>query len=199
MHPEHDIASLIDAALRDGRIEDAENAMRNTRSPLHGNIIARVLLAQNKISEAIAIIENELEADRDWYLLGDCYCRSSRPEDAIRSFRRVLVEHPRDYRAWWALGSCYDDRQDWARARDCYREASYLQPENGALHYNIGNTYLDEQLYSLARGEYSTAMSLGYKTPELYSNWAIASRECGDPEEAARLEVMPKRLKQSVM
>ena len=85
------------------------------------------------------------------------YTRLNRWEDAEKSLRRVLKEHPNYWLAYHELGFGLHGQARYQEAVQAFRAASLAAPKNAMALSNLGGEYLqigkfDEALESLKRG-----------------------------------------------
>lgn len=126
------------AALRTGRAATAERSLRalEAQFPAEVNclwLIGAALLAQDKLSESIAILERLLTRVPDFANarvdLARAYRRDGRAVQAREEVRRVLQKMPHHHLAWLAYGDALVDLAQYADARLAFERAQLTDPE----------------------------------------------------------------------
>ena len=120
------------AALRAGRAATAERWLRALDAQFPGEanclwLLGGALLAQNKIAECIATLEEVLTRVPDFaharVELARAYRRAGRAAQAREEVRRVLERTPHHHLAWLAYGDALVDLEQYADARVAFERA----------------------------------------------------------------------------
>ena len=91
-----------------------------------------------------------------WYLVGDCFFRTSNMPAALLAFRKSALAWPGDVQALWAIGNCYSELGKHRLAERFFRRALVCASlrEKPALRFNLGNALYDQKKYESAIQEY---------------------------------------------
>ncbi len=117
--------------------------------PAHAQVSAdtkaRRLLKENRLEEALAAIDTELnERPRDgslWLLKGTALSMSERKDEAIQLFRKMIQDKMEVASAYNNLGVIYSERGDFEAARLALDSAVRTRPEYAVALRNLGNVY----------------------------------------------------------
>ena len=104
------------AALRDGRLSDAEQRLR-------------------------ALTRTYPELSGPYANLGIAYDRQSKSSDAIAALNQAITLNPRQAAYYNALGIAYRHAGQFERAREAYTSALALDPAYAKAHINLGILY----------------------------------------------------------
>ncbi len=124
-------------ALRTGRASAAEAQLRAIQASAPGEVnslrlLGQALLAQDKVAEAIATLEQALAAAPDFLPartdLARAYRQDGRMQAAREEVRRVLEKRPHDHLAWLAYGDILADLEQFADARVAFERARLTDP-----------------------------------------------------------------------
>ena len=122
----------IQAALDEQRYADAARMLTSAelagdRTPRLSTLSGELNLARGRYAEALADFSAaaRTSSERAQALQGEGVALSllNRPDLAVASLERAVVEAPAAWRAWNALGAEYDRRKDWARSENAYAQA----------------------------------------------------------------------------
>ena len=125
------------ASLRAGRVATAETQLRAIQAAAPGEInslrlLGQALLAQDKVTEAVAVLEQALAAAPGFWAaridLARAYRQHGRPQAAREEVRRVLEKMPHDHLAWLAYGDALVDLEQYADARIAFERARLTDP-----------------------------------------------------------------------
>lgn len=126
------------AALREGRAATAEHGLRAIEAQFPGEmncmwLIGAALLDQNKIPEAIVMLERVLATAPDFANarvdLARAYRCAGRAAQAREEVRRVLEKVPHHHRAWLAYGDALVDLGQHTDAAIAFERARLTDPE----------------------------------------------------------------------
>ncbi len=124
-------------ALRAGRAATAERQLRAIQAAAPGEVnslrlLGQALLAQDKVTEAIAALEQAVVAAPGFWPavtdLARAYRQDGRPEAARAEVRRVLEKMPHHHLAWLAYGDVLVDLEQYADARVAFERARLTDP-----------------------------------------------------------------------
>jgi Flp pilus assembly protein TadD len=138
--------ALIDAAIADGRLSDAEEIIR--RAPLEARDPelrlrqAEVALASGRMAEALTgfglLIDEPQVAARAQQGLGISRLRRDQIDEAAIALEAALKLDPTLLRAQRARAAVADRQRDWKRADAAYAAALALAPNNAETLSNRG-------------------------------------------------------------
>lgn len=150
--------ALIDAAIADGRLQDAEEIIR--RAPLEARDPelrlrqAEVALAAGRMAEALTgfglLIDEAGVAARAHQGLGISRLRRDQLDEATGALETALKLDPSLLRAHRARAAVADRKRDWPRADAAYAAALALAPDDAETLSNRGWS-------RLLRGEHAAA------------------------------------------
>src|SRR5450631_2944877 len=124
-------------ALSAGRAATAEAQLRAIQAAFPKEVtslrlLGRALLAQDKLKEAIAALEQAVAAAPGFAPartdLARAYRQDGRLEEAREEVRRVLEKMPHQHLAWLAYGDVLVDLQQYADARIAFERARLTDP-----------------------------------------------------------------------
>jgi tetratricopeptide (TPR) repeat protein len=124
-------------ALLAGRSASAETQLRAIQAAAPGEVnslrlLGQALLAQDKVTEAIAALEQAVDAAPAFLAartdLARAYRQDGRLEAAREQVRRVLEKMPREHLAWLAYGDILVDLAQYADARVAFERARLTDP-----------------------------------------------------------------------
>lgn len=167
--------TLIDAALRDGRIEAARDLIMRAKAQADSPELqvrqAELLLTGGQLPEAVAAFAKLADtaavtaAARQGQ--GIAQMRMGETEAAIVNLDTAVARDPTLVRAWLARGVAADRMRDWAKAEACYAAVITLDPRSATAFTNRG--------YSrLLRGQYAESESDLLKAIQIDPKLAIA-------------------------
>src|SRR4029077_927570 len=85
----------------------------------------------------------------------------NRDDEAIRLFRRALLEQPDSEQALWYLGSMLYEREQYADARDVLRQFLTIRPDAGPGWALLGLSEFQTRQYPRALDHLERAMQQG--------------------------------------
>ena len=222
----HEIAVLSARArthLAKGRIHPAVEAVESILAHLPDDpdaltLLAEIRVKEDKIGEAIGILEGLLERDdlnearknRLQGRLGDLLVRDNRPEEARSRYGSLLQSHLDDgtdrlviaklealqkgAAGRKVLGFLEEGQVDLSTILDL-REAAQVHPHWGLAWYLVGRQLFNRELFEPALQYLERAASAGLMRPELAAEnlrlLAVAYYRAGNPgKAAARLSVL---------
>ncbi|WP_207792208.1 tetratricopeptide repeat protein [Polymorphobacter multimanifer] len=184
--------SLLDAAIAEGRITDAEEIIR--RAPLEARDPelrlrqAEVALAAGRMAEAITgfglLAEEPAVAARANQGLGLARLRRDQPDSAATALDAALKLDPLLLRAWRARGVAADKLRDWARAEAAYAAALALAPGDAVTLSNRGWSRLIRGRAAEAEADLLAALAADPGSTVVAGNLRLARAMQGHYEEA---------------
>ncbi len=164
--------ALIDAAIADGRLSDAEEIVR--RAPLEARDPelrlrqAEIALAGGRMAEALTgfglLIDEPLVAARAQQGLGISRLRRDQIDEAAIALDAALKLDPMLLRAQRARAAVADRQRDWKRADAAYAAALALAPDNAETLSNRGWSLLLRGQHAAAEADLEAALAA---TPRL--------------------------------
>lgn len=142
-----------------------------------------------RLAEALGTGEGSLPMARDGrdlstlrvladFLDGEDLRRQKRPWEAIRHFRRALVQDPQHVASWHRLGNTLKEIQSYRMSVAVYARALLLDRDNSELLRQLGNALKDAGLYSEANAIYC---SLIRQCPnDALSHYSLATLELAE-------------------
>ncbi|WP_310498700.1 tetratricopeptide repeat protein [Sandarakinorhabdus sp.] len=189
--PTPETLAMIDAALREGRLDAAREAIGrswasgSTEVQLRG---AELALASGSLAEAAdgfgQLIDDPLLGARAAQGLGVTQLRQGKTSDAVKSLDAALARDPTLVRAWNARGVAADRLQDWPASDNAYDKALALAPDAADILSNRGYSQMLRQHFSAAETDFARAVMLDPKLPAARTNLRIARAMQGRYEEA---------------
>ena len=179
---------------RQGRLADAEAALRRARDCAPGNAralseLAHVLRGQGRHDEAreVAMRATVLAPDHAgaWFNLGAAQENLGDLEQCVLSYRRALEIDPDFAEAWSNLGQALAAGGDLARGIAAYRRAIAANPRLAPVWSNLGSALLDANEPEEAITACRHAVALDPAFPGAWNNLANALLEQGEYEAAA--------------
>ncbi|MCE5268705.1 MAG: tetratricopeptide repeat protein [Planctomycetaceae bacterium] len=158
---------------------------RNARA--HNNL-AKVLLAEGQLSEAMRHLRTALEIQPDnadaYDNLGCAFDSSGRLADAIASYRQALRLRPGLAEAHYNLGNAYAKQGRLNEAMERYRKAFELNPGYAKAHTNLGVALFKKGQPDEAMGEFKMAVWTRPDDVDARNNFGLALLALGRPDEA---------------
>ena len=128
------------------------------------------------------------------FQLGVVLEKQQRFDDAIKSFRRVLVIDPKHAESYNYIGYMYAEKgTNLPEAVQLIQQALALEPENGYFIDSLGWAYYQQGRYPEALRELKRAVSLAKEDPVLYEHLGDAYLKNNLTNEA--IEAWEKSLK----
>jgi tetratricopeptide (TPR) repeat protein len=89
-----------------------------------------------------------------WYLMGDCFVRLLKYEEAYSAFSEALRCRPSDRDSILALGNCLSELGEHSRAASCFGFVCEIDETDAEARYNYANELLDLGMFSEAIQNY---------------------------------------------
>jgi tetratricopeptide (TPR) repeat protein len=160
------IQDAIDAAKREGRLEEAIEALEEKAHTVNTSSawseLAFYLDEVERYDEAIACYDQALALDSKdadaldsknadaWFNKGNSLDRLQRYDEAIACYDQALALDPQDAGAWINKGNPLDGLQRYDEAIACYDQALALDPKNAYAWINKGHALDGLQRYDEA-------------------------------------------------
>jgi Flp pilus assembly protein TadD len=183
---------LIDAAIAEGRLQDAEEIIR--RSPLEARDPelrlrqAELALAAGRMAEALTgfglLTEEPDVAARALAGLGVARLRRDQPALAVEALDKALKLDAGQFRAVLARAVAADRLRDWKRADSGYAAALALRPGDAATLSNRGWSRLLRGLHAEAEADFRAALATEPDNRVVAGNLRLARAMQGRYEEA---------------
>ncbi len=119
--PLGELLAKADTLIRDGRFDEAEQALIEGRQRVNGNVRHRA---------------------RYWTLLGDARFRLDRAEEAFRCYQKAVLDDPSSERAWIGIATYHLVKGELDTADELFKKVLSLSPENARGHLGRGNVLL---------------------------------------------------------
>lgn len=150
-----------------------ENGLASSESRLAR---AMILSRQNRLDEAVAVIDQLITADPQfaaaYYQKGRIYDAGNNPEAALQAYQRAVAVDPAMASAWFDMGVIYYNKADYNNAAKAYLEVLKHDATNAQAHANLASTYRQQERFADANAQYRAANEKGIqKDPDLYSEW----------------------------
>lgn len=177
MAPPSELFQRALAAFQQGRVEDAERALRQLlrKEPRHPgglNVLAVVLSAQKKYREAEPYLQTALKlnatSDATFYNYGLVLKALGRPEEALVRFREALALNAANADTWNNSGTVRNELKDHAGALADFERALAINPRHAGALCNKGKALADTRQYESALAAYAGALAL---QPRLAEAW----------------------------
>lgn len=184
--------ALIDAAIADGRLSDAEEIIR--RAPLEARDPelrlrqAEIALASGRMAEALTgfglLIDEAQVAARAQQGLGISRLRRDQLEEAAIALEAALRLDPALLRAQRARAAVADRQRDWKRAGAAYAAALALAPNNAETLSNRGWSQLMRGQHAAAQADLEAALAIDRGLDVAIGNLRLARAMQGNYEAA---------------
>lgn len=153
--------------------------------------IARRLLQQRKINEALAIIQEIKESDPDdreaQELLGMALFMSRQFEEAKEAFDLLVRMDPRNATAWVNLGAVQNVLKDHQGSIRSLRNAIKRDKKSASAYYNMGIAQKAMKMNSMAISAYKEALRLDPLMADAYINLGNLYIDMNNLTQAVRL------------
>jgi tetratricopeptide (TPR) repeat protein len=135
-------------------------------------------LWQENWSSALAYFQKAKEKnpqDADiWVLIGYCYDKLGRYQDAIESCKQAIRIKPDHAITHYNLGVVYSDLGRNKEAIESYKQAVKLNPNYAMAHYNLGNAYDKLDRHYEAIEAFKQAIRINPDDAKAYNNLGVA-------------------------
>jgi tetratricopeptide (TPR) repeat protein len=192
---------MAEAALRSGRWQDAEFALKSALSLQPDNLnlqlrLGGVYLAKNDASAARDVFRQLTErfphSDRAWAALGLLDARLGNHERALRELEQALNENPLLPEVQLTYGELQLMRGDLDRALEALQAAANLLQEDAQVDARLGQTLLALGRHRPAQERLRSAVDGGFRPFDVQRCLALALIKNGLHAEAERvLEDIP--------
>lgn len=153
--------------------------------------IARRLLQQRKVPEALALIQELMESDAECRegqeLLGMGLFMARRFDEAKDAFDKLTRMDPKCTTAWVNLGAVQNVLNDHQGATKSLRKAVKLDKNSASAYYNLGIAQKALKMNSMAVSAYREAIRIDPKMAEAYINLGNLYIEMKNLNQAVRL------------
>jgi len=164
-----DALRRADAALAEGRLDDAEQDYARVLAADETNAAARIGVAE------IALAQGDVARARDLFTdaasspgaaptarqgLGLALLRQGRADAAAAELQAAVAADPALWRSWNGLGVFHDGRRDWAAAEAAYDRASGGVGRSAAVANNKGFSMLRQGRFAEAEALFTDALRL---------------------------------------
>jgi tetratricopeptide (TPR) repeat protein len=115
--------------------------------------VAKALLKLERYAEAASVLEaihDESQEGSRQKILGICYAKSSRIDDAIRCFERAISLDSQDAEARFNLGVLLSEKKDVDQALSWLGEAVNLNPAEPRYSLGLAEALIEARRYSVA-------------------------------------------------
>jgi tetratricopeptide (TPR) repeat protein len=142
------------AALRSGRAATAEVQLRAIYSVAPGDrntlwLLGQALLLQDKLSQAIAMLERAAASAPDFWAarvdLARAHRQDGRPKVAREEVRRVLEMFPQCHLAWLAYGDVLIDLEQYPDAAVAFERARLTDPKRSQIEAATAALVADDE------------------------------------------------------
>ncbi len=184
--------SLIDRAIADGRLGDAEEIIR--RAPLEARDPelrlrqAELALAAGRMAESITgfglLTDEPMVAARAQQGLGISRLRRSQLPEAAAALAKAVSLDPSLLRAQRALGIVADQQRDWKTAEASYAKALVLAPGDPVTLSNRGWSRMLRGLHGEAEADLAAAVAADPSLKVAAENLRLSRAMQGQYEEA---------------
>jgi superkiller protein 3 len=117
-------------------------------------------------SQAIVLLSTSLSVDdtdfQTFILLGNCYRKLDKVENAIHSFQKAISLNANSDEAHVQLGQLFWEKED-STAIHYYKRAIAINPNNRDAYYNLGLVYHSIKELSKSRDAYHKIIEFGIK------------------------------------
>jgi Tfp pilus assembly protein PilF len=185
--------ALLDAAIADGRLEDARQMMAPMWASGAPQVTLRgaeLALAAGSLPEAadgfLGLVDGPLAAAARQGL-GITRLKQGRAAEAKAELEQAVALDPGQPRAWNALAVLADRSRDWAAADAAYAKAIAAAPGDASLLANRGWSMLMRGHPVAAERDLATALQMAPGLQSARTNLALARAMQGRYEDAFRL------------
>lgn len=198
--PPDDLA-LVDAAIRGGRLVQAQTMLDLLPDAQSGTfdvavLRAQLMLAQGQYAEAeSAFAKLAATPSQDCRVvagLGSAAAAMRHTEAALARLQDATTRCPADWRLWADLGHAYDSGARWNDSKAAYERASALGAPRASLLNDMAVSLLMQHRYPEARALLQQALAADPDDRRVANNLDIAAASMGEPpvrrrgEDAAR-------------
>ena len=186
-----ELLAMIDAAIRDGRLPAAREAIGRawaSGSPEVQLRAAELALASDSLPEAAdaftQLLADPAMAARAGQGLGLTQLRQGKTTEAVATLDKALAADPTLVRAWNARAVAADRLKDWAGADAAYARAIALAPDDADVLTNRGYSLLLRERFTAAEMDLARAVAIAPQNNVARTNLRIARAMQGRYEEA---------------
>lgn len=186
-----ELLAMIDAAIRDGRLPAAREAIGRawaSGSPEVQLRAAELALASDSLPEAAdaftQLLADPAMAARAGQGLGLTQLRQGKTTEAVATLDKALAADPTLVRAWNARAVAADRLKDWAGADAAYARAIALAPDDADVLTNRGYSLLLRERFTAAEMDLARAVAIAPQNSVARTNLRIARAMQGRYEEA---------------
>ena len=126
----------------------------------------RISMSFEDYSQAIVLLSTSLSVDdtdfQTFILLGNCYRKLDKVENAIHSFQKAISLNANSDEAHVQLGQLFWEKED-STAIHYYKRAIAINPNNRDAYYNLGLVYHSIKELSKSRDAYHKIIEFGIK------------------------------------
>jgi len=196
-----DDLKLVDAAIRGGRLVQAQTMLDLLPDAESGTfdvavLRAQLMLAQGQYAEAeSAFAKLAATPSQDCRVvagLGSAAAALRHTDTALARLQDATARCPADWRLWADLGHAYDSGARWNDSKAAYERASALGAPRASLFNDMAVSLLMQHRYSEARALLQQALAADPDDRRVANNLDIAAASMGEPpvrrrgEDAAR-------------
>jgi Flp pilus assembly protein TadD len=186
-----ELLAMIDAAIRDGRLPAAREAIArawSSGSPEVQLRAAELALASDSLPEAVdaftQLLADPAMAARAGQGLGLTQLRQGKTAEAVATLDKALAADPTLVRGWNARAVAADRLKDWAGADAAYAKAIALAPDDADVLTNRGYSLLLRERFTAAEMDLVRAVTIAPQNNVARTNLRIARAMQGRYEEA---------------
>ncbi|MEQ9406629.1 MAG: tetratricopeptide repeat protein [Fuerstiella sp.] len=155
------------------------------------NLLARRLLQERKVDEALALLEETVQSSPDdpetQELLGMACFMSRRFEAAKVAFEKLTQLDPKYATGWINLGAVRNILNDHHGATKALRKAIKWDKKSASAYYNLGIAQKALKMNSMAISAYKEALKIDPCMAEAYSNLGNMYIQMNNLGQAVRL------------
>jgi Flp pilus assembly protein TadD len=185
-----DDLKLVDAAIRGGRLVQAQTMLDLLPDAESGTfdvavLRAQLMLAQGQYAEAeSAFAKLAATPSQDCRVvagLGSAAAALRHTDIALARLQDATARCPVDWRLWADLGHAYDSGARWNDSKAAYERASALGAPRASLLNDMAVSLLMQRRYSEARALLQQALAADPDDRRVANNLDIAAASMGEP------------------
>jgi tetratricopeptide (TPR) repeat protein len=166
----------------------AAQVLRLRKDPAESLDVAQTLLSQQRIPEAISVLETALDRDRSdpavYVSLARAYLSANQPQRAEAVLAEAQEKHPRAAQVWFQLGVLRFVTGEFEQAAASFQGAIERKHDYADAHYNLGHARLRLGDESGALEAFGDAIRLRPDYAHAHTNLAKLLWKAGRGEEA---------------